>query len=62
MQEVGDWKVPLASGSRWAATERRRKQHDRWKSVTDRRITGRWQVRSPVAFSPSSTILNRATY
>jgi hypothetical protein len=27
------------SGSRWAATDRRRKQHDRWKSVTDRRIT-----------------------
>jgi hypothetical protein len=54
--------VPLASGSRRAATERRRKQHDRWKSVTDRQITGRWQVRSPVAFSPSSTILNRATY
>src|SRR4029453_9103856 len=31
--------APLASGSRWAATDRRRKQHDRWKSVTDRRIT-----------------------
>jgi hypothetical protein len=29
----------LASGSRWAATDRRRKQHDRWKSVTDCRIT-----------------------
>jgi hypothetical protein len=31
--------APLASGSRWAATDRRRKQHDRWKSVTDRWIT-----------------------
>jgi hypothetical protein len=31
--------VPLASGSRPAATQRRRKQRDRWKSVTDRRIT-----------------------
>jgi len=31
--------APLASGSRWAATDRRRKHHDRWKSVTDRRIT-----------------------
>jgi hypothetical protein len=42
--------VPLASGIRRAATERRRNQHDRWKSVTDHQITGRWQVRSPVAF------------
>jgi hypothetical protein len=30
---------PLAAGSRWAATDRRRNQHDRWKSVPDRRIT-----------------------
>ena len=39
-EQTGIPEVSLgASGSRWAATDRRRKQHDRWKSVTDRRIT-----------------------
>jgi hypothetical protein len=62
MQEVENWKVPLASGNRWAAIERRRKQHDRWKSVTDRRITLALASALTSNFSPSSTILNRPTY